>query len=92
MHSTIASLSTGVPTAAIAYSIKTRRVFKTCGQELQVIDPRELDTQDVVDGLWQCWLQRDNVKTSLRQHLPGILAAAKQQMDLICTNISSFEK
>ena len=92
MHATIASLSTGVPSAAIAYSIKTRRVFKTCGQELQVIDPRELDTRDVVNGLWQCWLQRDNVKTSLRQHLPGILAAAKQQMDLICTYISSIEK
>lgn len=88
MHSTIASLSTGVATAAIAYSIKTRRVFKTCGQELQVIDPREMDTQDVVDGLWQCWLQRDNVKTALQQQLPGILAAAKQQMDLICANIA----
>lgn len=92
MHSTIASLSTGVATAAIAYSIKTRRVFKTCGQELQVIDPREMNTQDVVDGLWQCWLQRENVKVALRQHLPGVLAAAKQQMDLICANIGSIEK
>lgn len=92
MHSTIASLSTGVATTAIAYSIKTRRVFKTCGQELQVIDPREMNTQDVVDGLWQCWLQRDSVKTALQQQLPGILAAAKQQMDMICANISSIEK
>lgn len=92
MHSTIASLSTGVPTAAIAYSIKTRRVFKTCNQEQQVIDPRKFGTQDVIDGLWQCWQQRENVKTSLRQQLPIVLMAAKQQMDLICEKISNIEK
>lgn len=91
MHSTIASLSSGVATAAIAYSIKTRRVFKTCGQEQQVIDPREMSTQEAVDGLWQCWLQRDSVKASLQQKLPAVLAAAKQQMDAICATIDGIE-
>jgi len=91
MHSTIASLSTEVATAAIAYSLKTWRVFKTCGQELQVIDPREMDTQEVVDGLWECWQQRDKVKLSLQKQLPKVLAAAKQQMDLICANIANIK-
>jgi len=91
MHSTIASLSTEVATAAIAYSLKTWRVFKTCGQELQVIDPREMDTQEVVDGLWVCWQQRDKVKLSLQEQLPKVLAAAKQQMDLICANIANIK-
>jgi polysaccharide pyruvyl transferase WcaK-like protein len=92
MHSTIASLSTGVATAAIAYSLKTWRVFKTCGQEQQVIDPREIDTQAVVDGLWQCWLQRHQVKLSLQQQLPKVLSIAKQQMDLICATIANVQK
>lgn len=91
MHATIAGLSTGVATAAIAYSLKTRGVFKTCGQELQVIDPRELETQAVVDGLWQCWLQRDKVKFDLQQKLPQVLATAKQQMDTICANIANIQ-
>ncbi len=89
MHATIASLSTGVPTTAIAYSIKTWRVFKTCGQEQQVVDPRKMDTQEVVDGLWQCWLQRNQVKQSLQERLPEVLMAAKQQMDLICKTIAA---
>jgi polysaccharide pyruvyl transferase WcaK-like protein len=92
MHATIAGLSTGIATAAIAYSIKTRRVFKTCGLEQQVIDPRELETQEVVEGLWQCWLQRNAVKTTLEHQLPQVLSIAKQQMDSICTTIAELKK
>lgn len=91
MHSTIASLSTEVATAAIAYSLKTWRVFKTCGQESQVIDPREMDTHEVVNGLWACWQQRAKVKLSLQKQLPQVLAVAKQQMDLICANIANLK-
>ncbi len=89
MHSTIAGLSMGVPTSAIAYSIKTRRVFKTCGQEKQVIDPRELNTEDVVDGLWNCWIQKEKVKQQLANVLPEVMASANAQMDLICQKIST---
>lgn len=90
MHSTIAALSSGVPTSAIAYSIKTRRVFKTCDQEQQVIDPRELDTQDVIDGLWECWKNREAVKKSLHHSLPNVLQTAQSQMALIRQKINTY--
>mgnify|MGYP000659732870 CR=1 FL=1 len=90
MHSTIAGLSTGVPTTAIAYSIKTRRVFKTCNQENQVIDPRELNTADVVEGLWEGWLQRDETERSLAESLPKVIETANNQMDLIRRKIASL--
>jgi len=90
MHSTIAGLSTGVPTTAIAYSIKTRRVFKTCNQENQVIDPRELNTADVVEGLWSGWLQRAETERSLAESLPKVMETANNQMDLIRRKIASL--
>lgn len=91
MHSTIAGLSTGVPTAAIAYSLKTWRVFKTCNQESQVIDPRELDTVDVVDGLWECWLHKKETSNLLEKSLPDIFVLAKKQMEMIRLKISTLK-
>ena len=40
MHACIAGLSSGVPTAAIAYSLKTQGVFESCGVGDAVCDPR----------------------------------------------------
>jgi len=90
MHSTIAGLSSCVPTAAISYSIKTKRVFKTCKQESQVIDPRELGTVAVVDGLWRCWLKRDEVYISLKKVIPSVIEKAEKQMNLIRDKLESI--
>lgn len=81
MHSTIAALSSGVPTAAIAYSVKTRGVFETCGQGRYVADPRTLDTKETVEHLWQAWLARDDARKSLTKNLPRVLEQAERQMD-----------
>lgn len=83
MHSTIAALSSGVPTAAIAYSVKTRGVFETCGQGRYVADPRMLDTKETVEHLWQAWLARDDARKSLIKNLPRVLEQAGRQMDEI---------
>jgi colanic acid/amylovoran biosynthesis protein len=83
MHSTIAALSTGVPTAAIAYSMKTRGVFESCDQGSHVADPRDLDTADVVDRLWSSWLARTTARETLRAALPRVLAKAAEQMDSV---------
>jgi colanic acid/amylovoran biosynthesis protein len=83
MHTSIAALSTGVPAAAIAYSDKTLGVFETCGQGDHVVDPRQLDTDDVVTALWRSWERRRETRQSLTDHLPGVLARAEEQMDLI---------
>lgn len=83
MHATIAALSSGVPAAAIAYSPKTLGVFETCGQGAHVADPRQLDTDEVVERLWHSWAAREEARESLRAALPAVLRRAEEQMDAI---------
>lgn len=83
MHSTIAGLSTGVPTAAIAYSIKTQGVFETCGQGEHVMDPRQRTTDEMVNALFISFQQRELTRPVLAEHLPSVKQQAEQQMDQI---------
>ena len=83
LHATIASLSSGVPTAIVAYSSKARGVFDSCGQGRQVVDLRRLDTQDVVDRLWRSFSERDETRQHLRRELPRLHAQVESQMDEI---------
>ena len=83
MHATIAGLSTGVPTAAIAYSLKTAGVFETCGQGDHVADPRELSTDAVIECLWKSWNSRVETRESLATGLVPVLEQANRQMDQI---------
>lgn len=80
MHSTIAGLSTGVPTAAIAYSLKTQGVFETCGLGEAVVDPRVDDTMTCVEKLLALFNRRSELKMTLDRHLPAVLAQAEMQM------------
>ncbi|MHC4219757.1 MAG: polysaccharide pyruvyl transferase family protein, partial [Planctomycetota bacterium] len=89
MHASIAAISSGVPAAAIAYSDKTRGVFETCGQGEQVADLRELETDEVVDRLWESWERRAEARDKLEETLPGVMARVEEQMDRIvacCAN------
>ena len=91
MHSTIASLSTGVPSAALAYSPKTLGVFETCGQGQYVIDPRSLDTKAAIDCLVNAFSARQSTRVLLSEALPDVMAIAKKQLDVIadvCTGCS----
>jgi polysaccharide pyruvyl transferase WcaK-like protein len=83
MHSTIAALSSGVPTAAIAYSLKTRGVFATCGQERHVHDARSLRTEELVERLWSSLQSREDARSSLGARLPGVSRALRDSWDVI---------
>jgi polysaccharide pyruvyl transferase WcaK-like protein len=83
MHSTIAALSSGVPTAAIAYSGKTRGVFDSCGMEDQVIDPRQLETQSVVEQLIESFELRAQTKQRLSTTIGGVKARATEQFKCV---------
>ena len=83
LHSTIAALSSGVPTATAAYSVKARGVFETCEQDRHVADLRELDTDDVVDRLWRSLSSRQETRRQLDDELPRVLARVESQMDEI---------
>jgi polysaccharide pyruvyl transferase WcaK-like protein len=89
MHSTIAALSSGIPTAAIAYSDKTLGVFTTCSQGSQVFDPRALETDAVIEGVWQSFLNRDALRQSLSENLPRVTDLAAGQMHDIAERIRS---
>lgn len=85
MHSTIAALSSGVPTAAIAYSDKTRGVFETCGQAAAVADPRVLETRELFEHVWESWCSRAELSRTLRERLPHVVLRASAQMDRLIT-------
>jgi polysaccharide pyruvyl transferase WcaK-like protein len=87
MHSTIAGLSSGVPTATVSYSDKAKGVFESCAQGDQVIDPRQLDTEEVVERLKQSFEALASVKASLAEHLPAVKRQAEDQMDAIAQRI-----
>lgn len=87
MHSTIAGLSSGIPTATVSYSDKAKGVFETCGQGEQVIDPRQLETEEVVERLKRSYGSRDSIRASLARDLPAVKAKASEQMDAIAERI-----
>lgn len=92
MHSTIASLSSGVPTAAVSYSPKTLGVFETCAQGDHVADPVTLDTAGVIEAVWRSFERRDAARESLRRALPGVVSRAREQLrDVIHAALSRGE-
>ncbi len=83
MHSTIASLSQGIPTAAVAYSIKTQGVFESCGQGEHVVDPRREHTRELLEALLRSFDNRDQARASLEESLPAVLETASAQLHAI---------
>lgn len=83
MHATIAAISSGVPTAALAYSLKTRGVFRSCGVEQSVVDLRQPGTTDVVQQVMNLWHQREEDRSMLSRYLPRVHAVAARQLDEI---------
>lgn len=80
MHSTIAALSSGVPTAAVAYSIKTQGVFDGCGLGDHVADPRAGDEGELRDQLWRSWTARRAARETLGATAAGAARRAESQV------------
>lgn len=83
MHATIAGLSSGVPTAALAYSGKVRGVFASCGQEDQVADCRSLSTDEALELLVASFDNRARTRPGLERGLVEVCRTAEEQMDRI---------
>jgi polysaccharide pyruvyl transferase WcaK-like protein len=83
MHATIAGISSGVPTAALAYSLKTLGVFKTCEVGDSVVDLRRVDEDAALESLMHLWLQRTSTASTLAGVLPRVRALAGRQLDEI---------
>ena len=87
MHSTIAGLSSGVPTLALAYSMKTQGVFETCGQGEEVVDLRNRGNLEFIERIKSSWQNRDTTRRALADAMPGVRAQAVRQMDAIAAAI-----
>ncbi|AGA91763.1 hypothetical protein Thimo_3077 [Thioflavicoccus mobilis 8321] len=87
MHSTIAGLSSGVPTATTSYSDKAQGVFESCGAGDAVVDPRRLGTDQALDGLHSLFHDRRELAGTLHSRLPSVLKAAEERMDAIAACI-----
>ena len=87
MHSTIAALSAEVPTASIAYSMKTRGVFEACGVADEVYDPRGLDTQAVSDQVYDSWCRREAIREVLNSSISRVVELSQVQLDKIVQSI-----
>lgn len=83
MHATIAGISSGVPTAALAYSLKTLGVFKTCEVGGSVVDLRKVDEDAALESLMYLWRQRTSTASTLTGVLPRVRALAARQLDEI---------
>lgn len=90
MHAAIAGLSSGVPTAAVSYSDKTRGVFLTCEQAGSVVDPRVLDEDDAVWCLLANFEQRATARAELAVSVPRVQERAAAQMDAIAAEIKTI--
>lgn len=87
MHSTIASLSTQVPTVATAYSGKFAGVFSACGLAEAVIDLRLTSAPDLLE-LWQSSVDcRDETRRQLEKRVPAVVERAGSQFDDIVSAI-----
>jgi colanic acid/amylovoran biosynthesis protein len=83
MHATIAALSSAVPAAILAYSLKARGVFATVGQERHVADARSLRDDELLDTLWKSWSNRSAAAAELAERVPVAIRRAGEQMDEI---------
>jgi polysaccharide pyruvyl transferase WcaK-like protein len=83
MHSTIAALSSGVVACALAYSLKTRGVFASCGLEDAAVDLRHLTAEDAIEQVLRTWRNRQAMSATLATRLPQVKDICQQQFDEI---------
>lgn len=80
MHATVAALSTGVPASAVAYSMKFRGVFATCGMEEHVVEARSTTTAEAVERLVQAYTDRNITRQLLARTHPVVVDQARRQL------------
>ncbi len=83
MHATIAALSTGVPTATIAYSGKAIGVFESIKQGEHVADARRMTTEATVAQILDSFRGRERTREILTNEWATFRQRVDGQMDQI---------
>ena len=72
MHACIGALSQCVPTVPVAYSDKFVGMMQAIGFEDLVVDPRHLNTKEILQALHGVYQQRHVVKERLGEKIPQV--------------------
>lgn len=83
MHATIAALSSSVPVTGVAYSDKMRGVFDSCGLAHEVVDARNVTTEDFLEALWDGYERRAATRAALATRLPTTVATCLEAFDVM---------
>lgn len=76
-HSTIAALSSGVPTLSFAYSIKAQGINRDIfGHTNYCMEPTDLDAEGVADQVTSMLDKSAAIRNDLAGRLPGVQRAA----------------
>lgn len=92
MHSTIAGLSTRVPTSTIAYSGKALGVFESIGQGNQVADARQLETDVLIERVLRSFDERDPTRQQLAEAWPEFEKRVTGQADEIYATCRRYQE
>jgi polysaccharide pyruvyl transferase WcaK-like protein len=87
MHSTVAAMSSEVPTVSIAYSDKTKGVFESAGLGNNVIDPRVLDTDETLERLKFLYSDKNGTKPVAGHAMDTVKQRAANQMREIVADV-----
>ncbi|NGY85884.1 polysaccharide pyruvyl transferase [Bacillus megaterium] len=88
MHSNIFSLSSHVPTVAIAYEPKTTGIMKMLSLSDYVLDINEITTQDMLNTIDKCIVEKENYRIDLTNKIPVIKNEAEKPARMIKSLIS----
>lgn len=91
MHSTIAALSSGVATVSLSYSDKAQGVFRSCQQEMCVVDPRRLEVDLVVERLFELFLMKNDIKSKLSTDIFNVNNLSGFQVSSLVGYLSTFD-
>jgi polysaccharide pyruvyl transferase WcaK-like protein len=80
MHATIGALSMGVPTTALAYSLKFQGVFDLVGMGHRVIDLRESSTSACLEALHEGFTAREEDRVAMAPGLQATKVRALSQV------------
>jgi colanic acid/amylovoran biosynthesis protein len=86
-HTIVAALSLAIPTLSISWHHKYQEVLKLFGQEHRVCDVKELRLEDLVNGFEDLWENREQIRQTIADFVPGIedkiLSGARAVHDIV---------
>ncbi|TWD92381.1 colanic acid/amylovoran biosynthesis protein [Neobacillus bataviensis] len=83
MHSNIFSLSSMVPTVAIAYEAKTTGIMKLLDLSKYVLDINKINSDDLVATVENCMNNTEIYRKHLNKHIPLMIEKAEEPAKLI---------